>query len=456
MSGRIASLLALWFGFDRRVGRAAYAASGASLMAFKYATDAAIFRAATGRVWTPLDYLSPLMKTRSDALAGAPDLVFWLLVLWTLPFLWVGASLTVRRTLDAGLPAACGLLFFVPILNYLWMAVLCALPTDAVGAASSAPLAASDRLDVRADVRAGALGAAIGFALTAASVLLLRSYGAVLFVGTPFAMGFATAHLLNRPLRRSVGETLLASQVAVLLAAGALLLFGLEGMICLAMAYPLASGLAFLGALVGRAVALRHPLPPAHALPLLLALPLLMGAESAVVEPPLREAVTTIEVDAPPERVWPHVVGFSELPPPSRLVFELGIAYPVRARIDGAGVGAIRTCEFSTGPFVEPITVWDPPHRLAFDVASQPEPMTETSPYQRVHAPHLLDGFVSERGEFRLVALPGGRTRIEGSTWYRIDMFPQRYWAPQADALLHAIHTRVLEHVKSLAEEETG
>jgi len=31
--------------------------------------------------------------------------------------------------------------------------------------------------------------------------------------------------------------------------------------------------------------------------------------------------------------VFPNVVGFSELPPPSELIFQLGIAFPQRARI---------------------------------------------------------------------------------------------------------------------------
>lgn len=56
------------------------------------------------------------------------------------------------------------------------------------------------------------------------------------------------------------------------------------------------------------------------------------------------------------------------------------------------------------------------------------------------------------RGEFRLVALPDGRTRLEGSTWYTLDMAPQAYWTLWSDALIHRVHARVLEHVRDLAE----
>ncbi len=86
-------------------------------------------------------------------------------------------------------------------------------------------------------------------------------------------------------------------------------------------------------------------------------------------------------------------------------------------------MGAIRHCEFTTGDFVEPITAWDEPRRLTFDVRDQPDPMVELSPWRHVHRPHMHDrSLASRRGEFRLMPLPGGRT------WYTFDMHPQAYW----------------------------
>jgi hypothetical protein len=62
----------------------------------------------------------------------------------------------------------------------------------------------------------------------------------------------------------------------------------------------------------------------------------------------------------------------------------------------------------------------------------------------------------SARGaaSFRLIPLPGGRTRLEGRTWYTLDIHPEPYWGIYANAIVHAIHERVLEHVKRLAEGE--
>jgi hypothetical protein len=152
--------------------------------------------------------------------------------------------------------------------------------------------------------------------------------------------------------------------------------------------------------------------------------------------------------------VWEYVVRFPPLPEPTDPVFRTGIAYPQRAAIAGGGVGAVRYCVFSTGAFVEPIEVWDEPRCLAFRVTDQPPPMEELSPFH-INLPHLDNFLVSRRGQFRLERLPDGRTRLEGTTWYTNRMWPADYWGVWSDTIIHRIHRRVLDHVRSLAEAES-
>jgi hypothetical protein len=120
--------------------------------------------------------------------------------------------------------------------------------------------------------------------------------------------------------------------------------------------------------------------------------------------------------------------------------------------MEGTGVGAVRRCEFSTGPFVEPITTWDAPRLLALEVRSQPHAMRELSPYNLADPPHF-DGYLqSRRGQFLLEPLPGGRTRLSGTTWFVTRILPDTYWGTLAEMAIHAIHQRVLAHVKARAE----
>ena len=460
--GRLRHLARLFFGFELPVGRKVYALTGFSLMLLKFLFDAWLIFKATTVTWMPWDYLNPLIARRLDLFPGAGESpLFWVLITTTIPFLWIGAAMTVRRSRDAGLPAELGLLFFVPFANYLAMLVFCVLPSRAKSPAEAEPgtLLPKRRGFLESALFGSLAGTAFAVAMVVLSVSLLGSYGSALFVGSPFVVAAVAAYVLERRTGATGLQAQGVGQLAIVLAGLTFLLFAFEGIFCLVVAWPLAALMAIPGAWLGRHVG---RLPPRSLEPvsplwvLVLAWPLLVAVESPKAPLPLRAVSTSITIDAPPELVWESVVAFPELPPPNELIFLLGIAYPQRARIEGQGVGAVRYCEFSTGPFVEPITVWDPPRQLSFDVAAQPKPMRELSPYQ-VDAPHL-DGFLqSRRGEFLLRESDTGGTIVVGTTWYEVQIFPQVYWQLYADAIIHAIHGRVLEHIErtSMAQKPT-
>ena len=444
--------LRLWFSFHDPVDRRTYLLHGAGLMLLKYGVDAAVVWTFVHRLWTPLAYLNPVWVLREQLLRGAPAWLGPALVLWTLPFLWIGVSMTLRRAVDAGRSPWWALLFFVPVMNYAVMLWLALLPSRAD---RGAPAASTTAVDLR--LRAGLLGVAAALAITIPTVLigvyLRRMYSAGLFLGTPFTIGYISAYVFNARGAQSERHTMQVALLAVALAGGAMLVFALEGVVCIAMAFPIAAVLALPGAIIGRAVALRGAEPPARAGLAALLAPLVVLASPRQAAPS-HEVVTAVDIDAPPAVVWRHVVTFPDLPPPHEWLFRVGVAAPLRARIEGTGVGAMRYCDFTTGSFVEPITVWEGNRRLGFDITAQAPPMREWSPYPEVNPPHLAGYFRATHGEFRLLALPGNRTRLEGRTRYVVDMFPQSYWTLPAGRLVATIHARVLRHIKAVAEEE--
>jgi uncharacterized membrane protein YhaH (DUF805 family) len=445
------NLLSLWFGLSRRVDRRVYFLSGAGLMVVKYLVDAAVVWQITGRWWSPFDYLSPLGAVRATALRGVTPGVVLGLAVWTLPFMWVGVSMSLRRAVDAGRSAWVALLFFVPFAKYLLMLVLSLLPS--VPQATWRVRLPTPQLDER--LKSALLGIGAALAITIPTVLLgvyfKRSYSFGLFLGTPFTAGWVSGQVFNTRHPRGAGETVRVALLATVLAGGVLLAFAAEGAFCLALAFPLAALVAIPGSLLGRSVALRGAEPSSGVGMAALAAPLLVLAEPRL-PPPTYEVVSVVDVAAPPERVWASVVSFPTLPPPTELLFRIGVAAPERARIEGLGVGAVRYCDFTTGSFVEPITAWQEGRLLSFDIARQAPPMREWSPYREVNPPHLDGYFRAAHGEFRLEPLPGGRTRLEGRTSYTVDMFPQGYWASAAGWIVQTIHLRVLRHIKRLAE----
>ena len=81
-----------WFVEFDPIPREVYARDGAILMAGKYLVDAAFLRLVSGVWWTPLDYLTPGITLREEKLAMVPAWALLALVVWTLPFLWIGVS----------------------------------------------------------------------------------------------------------------------------------------------------------------------------------------------------------------------------------------------------------------------------------------------------------------------------------------------------------------------------
>jgi len=443
------NLLRLWFTSVAPVDRRTYQLSILVLGALHYAIYAAIHYTYSGNVLDPLQHLNPLLEARLSPPAGTLGTAALSALLGaSVPFLWVWASLSIRRSVDAGFGAYTGLLVFLPIVNWVVIAILASVPSGEPDSAPDDDLRPGWWLSLLSIAIAGLLG----LVAVTVSVFGFESYGAALFVATPLLQGFIVGYASGRD-GASLARAAALSHLAVVMTGLLLLSLALEGLVCLMMAYPVAAAMALLGAVLGHSVGRVSRGQRVQLAGILLTLPALLGAETQRAAPPLREVVSVVEIDAPAEVIWPEVVGFGELPPISEWVFRLGIAHPIRARIEGEGVGAVRYCEFSTGPFVEPITHWEEPYRLAFDVRSQPEPMHEWSPYQHVDAPHLLESLRSKRGEFRLIPLADGRTRLEGSTWYELEMFPQAYWSLYSDALIHAIHVRVLDHIKERSED---
>jgi uncharacterized membrane protein YhaH (DUF805 family) len=466
------NFVGLWR-WEGRIGRGTYAIAGITAFVVKFLLDKFVASAFFARDWRLWSYLQPLGPAgrvngmRPDAVNFA-----FVLLLLALPFISLGVTLTVQRLRDAGQPVWLVVLFFVPVINLLFFLMLCAM-----GSQTEAPAIALQR-EARPWPEArplgrwiprSGLGAAlvsmgvtlvIGFVFSVLGTEVLRSYGWGLFVALPFCLGLFSVLTYSYHEPRSLSSCMGVALAPIALIGAVLLLVMLEGIICILMAAPFAVALAALGGAFGYSIQAgfwaQKGASVAFSLVFLFA-PAFQSVEHWVkLQPEIFEVRTSIEVNAPPQEVWDQVVAFAEIPPPKELLFRAGLAYPIRAEITGHGAGAVRHCVFSTGPFVEPIEVWDEPRLLRFGVTSNPAPLNELSFYGHIEPPHLHGFFVSEHGQFQLTALPDGRTRLEGTTWYKHTMWPAAYWRLWSDYIIHRIHIRVLEHIRSASEGTRG
>ena len=294
----------------------------------------------------------------------------------------------------------------------------------------------------------------LGWTFAYLATNVFRNYAFGLFFWLPFVLGITSTLILSykKPVERKVIRN--NAYLTLLIFCIGLLAFAWEGIICLIMAMPIGIIFTYLGFLFGHLLTKRNltTKTPTIIILFMLSVPTLMAFENNLKESEnTRFVKSSIEINAPAETVWKNVVEFPQLKEPTEFIFKTGIAYPINATIVGQGVGAVRHCNFTTGSFVEPITVWDKPNLLKFSVEEQPEPMKEISPYN-IHPTHLHGYWVSKQGQFKLTSLPNGHTLLEGTTWYVNKIRPDFYWTTWSDYIVHKIHNRVLEHIKEQAE----
>jgi uncharacterized membrane protein YhaH (DUF805 family) len=451
--------------WEGRVDRATYATVGVTAFALKFLVDWLVVTRFFARPWSLLSYWRPFGAISGIHGLRLEDRLFaGTMLLIAVPFIWLGLAMTVKRLRDAGEPTWVAALFFAPIANLLFFLVLSLKPSATeIPREEGAPWPGPRFLDTWVPKsRAGsalvsiAITAAIGFGFTLLGTQVIATYGWGLFVGLPFCLGLFAVLMHSYRETRGYGECVTMAVLPVLVLGAILLLVAIEGIICILMAAPLALILALLGGSLGYIIQAAHwgrrNVPAVLSMVVLLT-PGFYGIEHLTrPQAGVFEVKSAIEISAPPQKVWQKVVAFAEIPPPTETLFRAGISYPIRAEITGHGPGAMRHCVFSTGPFVEPITVWDEPHLLRFSVTANPVPLNELTPYGHIEPQHLHGYFESHQGQFLLTELPGGRTRVEGTTWYSHSMWPESYWHLWSNYVIHRIHMRVLEHIREEAE----
>ncbi len=450
------------FSWEGRVTRRAYLIAGLLLFAAKYPVDFLISKH-FGHAWNPLMYLSPRV---SPLFHPGDDRHYWLALLaWSVPFMWAGISLSARRLRDIGVHPFWSGLFFLPFLHFAFFLVLLIAPPHQEPAAAptpdKGPFRASDgpplpspappRLLTRVIPRSQPL--AYLFALSTTLGMGLLCYiitvqvnsvlGTGLFIGLPFGMGFWVAFCMtyNRP-SSGAGIAILYGLSSVLIALVVLLAAAWEGLACLIMAFPILFLVAAFGAWIGWLCARQPPLRNMSAAALLLLVPTLVGAD--LVKPPKMSpmaVVSTVTVRAPAAEVWNNVISFPPIDSRPAPIFAI-VGMPIEARIDGRDPGATRRCIFTNGTFVEPIEKWDAPRELRFGVEKQPDNLGE-----------YID---IVRGQFLLTENSDGTTTLKGTTWYQLKVFPTAYWGFWANTFLHAIHIRVLDHIKKISEDPSA
>lgn len=377
------------------------------------------------------------------------EIPYWLLIgacALGLAANWFLVVLSMRRARRSGI----GYLFvpgiIFPYLQLIAVAILACLPKshEALGTQEEG-----------ASVQAVMEGLFAGMAVMVFAVLFsavtFGAYGWGLFVVTPLIVGTTTGYLANRKALLGGSETTRLVLAAAALGSFALIMFALEGLVCLILAAPLGAPVAILGGWIGRSLAKANHRGRSTLYSVAM-LPVVFAADAASPPAALILSEESVEIAAPPSEVWRAATSTDRVLVPPNLVGSAGLAYPIASELRGSGRGAMRLGHFSTGIARERVTEWTPGKRLKFEVVNMPPAMEEMSPYRRVHAPHLEGYFETGETRFDLTALPNGRTRLTVSAAHRLRIDPLPYWEPIARWAIQENSRRVLEDIRIKAE----
>lgn len=257
----------------------------------------------------------------------------------------------------------------------------------------------------------------------------------------PFIGGLVAA-LCWRGLYRTIGQTLLDALGASILALVAAALFLREGLICLLMVFPVFYLMMWAGILLGRWwFKRRNTKTQLSIFPLLV---LLILADASYVTNAATVVTDEILIRAPPAKIWPHVLAFPQIPdPPAYWIFRIGLPYPTETTNGGDFIGADRRCIFSSGVVIrERVAEFVPEEKLTFDIIEQP-----------TH-PEAYGHITLHRGQFLLRDNHDGTTTLIGSSWYTLRVHPAWYFDLWARDMSHAVHLRVMNHIRRLAEAD--
>jgi len=313
---------------------------------------------------------------------------------------------------------------------------------------------ASERTDRLATAAIVTVSAAVSVGIAWASMTQLKTYGWTLFLAVPTLAGFMPVALLRLRGRRSFGRCFLVSWLTGLTALAALLLWGLEGLLCIFMAIPVMLPFQLLGTALAHFLFHRQRVRPslggAGAAAIVLGLATWESRNPRAAD--VFNTADSIVVRATEGRIWSELVGMKAIPPPRGWLLGTGMACPRTVRIARGEPGGLRVCTLSTGVLVERISIWSPGHRLRWTALATPPPLKEVNPFAHADPPHLHGFYEAIQGEFVLEWIGPSRTRLTRRTWYRHNLQPALYWRLWCDLAATQVHGVVLQEIKRLAE----
>ena len=183
----------------------------------KYAVESCVLHMVAGTTMSPWQFFSPVLAAREELVRGAPDWLPWAWFLWTLPFLWIAVTMTLRRAYSAGYSVWLGLLILIPAVNLVTMVIMALLPNRrSIPADDPSNPIRHTVLHYRAALAGLAAGLLLALGMMGISVYTFGTYGSSLFLGTPILMGTVASVITNTAAPTRLSASVCLGMLSVL------------------------------------------------------------------------------------------------------------------------------------------------------------------------------------------------------------------------------------------------
>jgi hypothetical protein len=246
-----------------------------------------------------------------------------------------------------------------------------------------------------------------------------------------------------------------APMVPVSLMLAIIVLFDVEGTICIAMALPIFLILAGIGGCIGLSARRRtEGKTRAGMISFVVLLPYLTSPAEQRLQAPveIREVQNTAHIAAAPDVVWREIKSVRAISPHElrfRFAHFIGLPRPIEATLSSDGPGGVRIATFERGlRFSETVTAWEPGRRLSFSIRAEPAPAAALDEHVAVGGPYfdVLDG------TYELEAASDGTTLLKLTSHQRLSTrfnFYAKWWT---DFIMSDLQSAIMDVIKRRCE----
>ncbi len=286
--------------------------------------------------------------------------------------------------------------------------------------------------------------------------LLIRdgNYGTTLFFTIPSSIAFLigyTKTFEGKTPHNNIKKGLkgfLTIMLVIALFCGLLIAIGLEGAICVLMAYPFLVIPMTIAYVIGLFIGNADKNIKRNSLILIVLMNPTTYIYDSYTEPIKEEVITELIINASKEDIWQELsteIVFENKP---NLLFQKGVSYPKSIKLDKNNNKLTYLCITNNDTLSLDITTFKANSQVTFKPREQTIPMRELSPYASIDAEHLHNYFFVNFGQIKLETQDKNTTKIIAKTSYSYKIAPKWYWKLWSNYTINEMQMHVLKSIK--------